>query len=223
MRLEQHKNSNHIGPYRPSQEFLSLSEQQWKPSDLNFEKIIQATEGRINWRWAREDLGGLFRRLIKWSRMMVILPMMMVVERMLKRIYPHGSGSSPSSPTKQPNLHRAGFVITHRYPSTSPEGLGMVCSHLDSFKQSIVQKHLSQDQRFPLEHLSLESKENPRALFPVQSPPVPCFGGGLSFTPCDYRFVSWHLGISKRAQRSPSPSTVDKSFFYILENISDKS
>lgn len=84
-------------------EFLSLSEEQWKPSDLCFGKIIQATERRTDWMWARVDISGPFRRLMKWSGMMVIWSMMMVVERKLERIHSHGFRSSHSSPTRQLN------------------------------------------------------------------------------------------------------------------------
>lgn len=40
--------------------------------DLCFGKIIQAAEWTTDWRRARVDLGGLFKRLLKWSRMMAI-------------------------------------------------------------------------------------------------------------------------------------------------------
>lgn len=187
MRLECQKRPKLIGPYRPCQGFLPLSEEQWKPSDLCFGKIIQVTEWRTDWMWARGDLGVW----TVWKANEVVQDDGNLMERMMERIHAHRFRSSHSSLTRQLNRHRAGFVMTRRHPSASPENSlqsrDWGWSALTSVHSS---KALSQDQKCSLEHLSLRARENPRALVPMQSPPIPCSLGPACLTLCDYRFVS---------------------------------
>lgn len=149
-----------------------------------------------------------------------------LMERMMERIHAHRFRSSHSSPTRQLNRHRAGFVMTHRHPSASPEislnrgtGDGLLSP------QFIQAKHCPRIRNALWSICHCEQERIPGLSFQC-SPHLYHVLWGLPVLPCVTIGLCpdiWELQSQERSQRSSSPSTVGKKSFYTSENISNKS